>query len=634
MKKSLLALAGVAAIIVIAVAAIPLLVPPEKVKEQIAAQVKAATGRELVIAGAVDVSVLPSLSVKVTDVALSSPPGFAAKELVRLGALDLSLKLLPLFSGQIEVDNFVLIDPVFTLESDAKGRNNWSFETAGGGAESAPATGASFVKDIRLGDVGIRNGRLTYTDGKSGAAETLESINLRIGLTSLDAPLAVDGDMTWRKKPVGLVLEITNPRVVIAGSGETPLTVSLKAEPLTATFTGKLTGADMALDGSVDLASPSVRDLAAWSTGQPLDLPGTGLGPLSIKGHLAAKASKVTFTDAAIALDAIKSKGMFEVETGGARPMLRGKLDVEMLDLNPYLPPPAPAAPLEWSNDPIDASALRSADADFSLSAGGMKMRNITVGRSAVGLRLRGGRLATELKELAFYGGTGNGSVTIDGSQAGVGVEAAFSLKGVAAEPLLTDAADFKRLAGTAHTDAQVSGRGRTQREIVSSLAGKGSVTFANGAIKGLDVAGMVRNITSAFTGQSEKQQTDFAEMSGTYTIANGIVSNKDLSLLAPVLRVSGAGTVDLPNRTVKYRVEPKLAGTLEGQGGKLDVGGLMVPVIVEGPWDKLSYKPDLAAAAKGAAKSVLRGVIGGGDSPKPQLPSLKGLLPGFGKPK
>src|SRR5690606_19463616 len=125
-----------------------------------------------------------------------------------------------------------------------------------------------------------------------------------------------------------------------------------------------------------------------------------------------------------------------------------------------------------WSDAPIDASGLRAADADLALSAAGMKIRNINVGQSAVTLRLRNGRLTTTLSQLAFYGGSGSGSVVLDGSQAALGIEASFAMKGLQAEPFLTDAADFKRLSGTGNTDIQIAGRGRSQREIIASLSG------------------------------------------------------------------------------------------------------------------------------------------------------------------
>ena len=106
-------------------------------------------------------------------------------------------------------------------------------------------------------------------------------------------------------------------------------------------------------------------------------------------------------------------------------------------------------------------------------------------------------------------------------------------------------------------------------------------------------------------------------------TITDGIVRNQDLALKSPLLRVEGKGSVELPPRTVHYRVEPKAVASLEGQGGKSDVGGIQVPVIVEGPWDNLSYRPDLEAMLKGQAGKAINDAIGG------KAGGLGGLLGG-----
>ena len=55
---------------------------------------------------------------------------------------------------------------------------------------------------------------------------------------------------------------------------------------------------------------------------------------------------------------------------------------------------------------------------------------------------------------------------------------------------------------------------------------------------------------------------------------------------------ITGNGTVDLPDRTVDYHVTVSPAGAIG------------VPIAVTGPWDNLSYRPDLGAALQGAAKS------------------------------
>ena len=159
---------------------------------------------------------------------------------------------------------------------------------------------------------------------------------------------------------------------------------------------------------------------------------------------------------------------------------------------------------------------------------------------------------------------------------------------------------------------------------MVEALDGKGAVKFVDGAIKGINLAAMVRNVKAAFApgGASDAQKTDFAELSGTFRIDKGILTNSDLKLFNPLLRLSGAGTSDLPKRTVDYRIEPKLVGTLEGQGGAAEAKGIAVPVIIEGPWHDLSYRPDMAALVGEAAKD-----------PAKALEDAKETLRGLTKP-
>jgi AsmA protein len=169
-----------------------------------------------------------------------------------------------------------------------------------------------------------------------------------------------------------------------------------------------------------------------------------------------------------------------------------------------------------------------------------------------------------------------------------------------------------------------------------------------------------VRNVASAFQGGGgEDRKTDFAELSGTFRIRNGILRNDDLWLQAPIMRVAGSGQLDLAQRTVDYRVEPKAAASLKGQGGEREVAGLLVPVIVRGPWDDLSFTPDVGDLArralenpeavreqieqlgdvgksikKGGAEKALEGLLGGGqgegsksEGSDPAQKLLKGLF-------
>ena len=250
----------------------------------------------------------------------------------------------------------------------------------------------------------------------------------------------------------------------------------------------------------------------------------------------------------------------------------------------------------------------------------GIQVRKIKIGQSNLNVTLRNGTMVADLAKMALYDGLGKAKVTLDGSRKIPAIALTFDLSKFQALPFLTDAMALDRIEGTANADISVNGRGPSQRAIISSLNGSGKVQFLDGAIKGINLAAMLRNIKNAFLDPSAKQtqKTDFAELGGTYRIEKGILTNTDLSLKSPFLRVAGAGTVDLPRQSVNYRIEPKIVASTTGQGGNQDAGGLKVPVIISGPWANLSYKPDLAGAIGNIAKD-----------PSKALDAVKKLIPG-----
>jgi AsmA protein len=657
MKKLLVVVAAIVVLVIAAAVVVPMLVPLETYKQEVVQQVRNATGRDLRIGGEVKLSLFPSLALEVNDVAFANASWASTPDMAKLSRLDVALKILPLLSGKVEVDRFVLVDPVINLEIDKQGRPNWRFETATPaetkskqeGAEK-PATaksGAPALPELHFGDVRLVNGTVTYLDAAKQQRFAITAVNMTVSLPSLDDPLKADGELTWNGEAIDLNLGVENPRKLLAGT-TTPVALKVSSKPVSLSFQGEVTQAEpLRVNGTVTLDVPSVRKLAAW-TGHPLEVGGSGLEPFSLKGMLALNGPKLSFTGAEIALDEIKGEGEVSVDTGGAKPDIRAMLDVETLDLNPYLggkgetqaAEPAKAGtkkqePGDWSDDPIDLSALDTANADLSFSAAAIRFQEIKIGPSAVKVTLKDRVLITDLSRLELYGGNGHARLAVDGSGPVPAIKESFAISGVQAQPLLADAAGFDRLEGTAEAEMAATTRGRTEREMVQALKGSGAVKFSDGAISGINLAAMVRNASSAFldAGAGKAQKTDFAELSGTFTIQNGILKNDDLELVNPLLRLHGAGTVDLPLRTVDYRVEPKLVAALEGQGGTKEAEGITVPVVISGPWHDLSYRPDLsgvakeilknpekaAEAAKGALEGLKKGGDGGKDIPVPK---------------
>ena len=66
---------------------------------------------------------------------------------------------------------------------------------------------------------------------------------------------------------------------------------------------------------------------------------------------------------------------------------------------------------------------------------------------------------------------------------------------------------------------------------------------------------------------------------------------------------MAGAGDIDIGQSSMNYLAKTTLARTLEGQGGRNEVGGITVPVRITGPFAALKYTLDFGAMASEVVK-------------------------------
>jgi len=644
MKKLLIGLAVVVVIVVAAAFIVPGLIPLDTYKTQLSEQVKSATGRDLAIDGDVQLTILPNLAVTAEGVRFSNAPDGSEPEMATLESLRATVQLLPLLGGDIAIDEFVLVKPEILLEVDEQGRPNWQFgdatqpaadDTAAsdqtGGDQSGGGGAGSALSGLSLGDVRIVEGKITYIDRASGTREEITDLNLELSLPDIDSQFNAAGNFVLRGKEIGTELDVASLGQLMGGTA-TAVKAAVSSDLVSLTFDGEVTQAEApVVAGNIDLDVPSVRELIVFATpDQPFEAAEGTFGPFKVNGKLDMVGQKVSFQDAEITFDELVARGNMQVDNSAAVPRVTANVSTEFLDVTPYLGAADEGAagseqdtsgdggggePAGWSEDPIDLSGLKAANADISISTAGLKVNEIEIGQSALAILLEGGRLTANLTEMQLYGGNGTGQVVADGSGETPAVAAKFDLSGVEAEPLLTDAAQMDRLSGTLDGNLDVTGSGGSQKALVSALNGTSAFKFTNGAIQGVNIASMFRNISlDAITGSfSEAEKTDFAELSGSFQITNGIARNTDLLMQAPVLRMTGEGDIAMPTRTIDYLIKPKLVGTLEGQGGDAAPPGLTIPVRIQGSWDDPSYQPDMEAVLKGIAdpSKLLEGVEG-----------------------
>src|SRR5712675_2459374 len=165
-----------------------------------------------------------------------------------------------------------------------------------------------------------------------------------------------------------------------------------------------------------------------------------------------------------------------------------------------------------------------------------------------------------------------------------------------------------------------VKSAGNSQRAIMSNLNGTVFVVFQDGAIRGLNVAQMIRSLTSSTLSgwqENKEQATDLSQLSASFKIDKGQAQTTDLNLVGPLVKMTGVGTIDLGTKQIGFRVEPNLVLTTEGQGRLTDPVGLGIPVMISGPWGSPRIYPEMQGirdnpdAAYAKLKEMGKGLFG-----------------------
>jgi uncharacterized protein involved in outer membrane biogenesis len=247
-----------------------------------------------------------------------------------------------------------------------------------------------------------------------------------------------------------------------------------------------------------------------------------------------------------------------------------------------------------WRSEKLGLSALNDLNADLSLKIDQFAFENIRINAATVNLKLANGKLTAETKDLKAYGGGGTMTLGLDATGAH---RLSLVVNGLDAYSFLSDVAEFRTIEGKAAIALNLTASGNSERALISSLNGTAKFEFTNGALLGLSVTNMLRNLTTGvLTGWQYKQdsKTVFTKFSSNFEIAKGQAQTSDLRLNGPLISIGGAGTVDIPAQRLKFRVNPLMLASVEGQSGKNNMLGFPVPIAVTGPWAKPSFYPDI----------------------------------------
>lgn len=207
---------GVLLLALITIVILILLFDPNDYKDEIAAYVKANTGREIRFEGDLSLAFFPWFGLETGRIQLANQPQFGPDPFAGVDHAQVRVRLWPLLFKQVEVDTVRLDGVSVKLEQRADGSNNWQ-DLMGGPPAAAPApTDAKVitlslptftVKGVeinpgslftdpgnRIGSAHIENAEISLHDPKLNTTQTLSGIEATTGevrLASLQDPIAL-----------------------------------------------------------------------------------------------------------------------------------------------------------------------------------------------------------------------------------------------------------------------------------------------------------------------------------------------------------------------------------------------------------------------------------------------------------
>jgi AsmA protein len=698
LKKVLIVLAVLMLVVIVAVVTLVAVVDVDHYKPRIEQAVHDKLDRTLKFDGKLSLSVFPTIALSLPPTTLSEH-GSNAPFLTLQGAR-VSLALLPLLSGRLQAGTASLYGLRATIEQRADGTRNVDDLMGRSGpksavAETPSAPAAGGAPQFELGGIELADAEVVYRDDRSHNTVTVSKLNLRTGRLATRGSTPVDFSAsvaaTAPASNIDLSLKATVDIDLAAHafavraldahargrSAADQFDLSLMA-PKVAFSPERTTGEQVKLAASVsgdhqmrseleldDIAGTGDRLAVGKLTGD-LDLYSPALPEKSLKVKLDGSISMNSRAqDIAARLMAHfdETNATLRVDLHGfSAPRIGFDGNVDRLNLDRYLSASAVGSPSEArsakeraavkagagpgkAEDPkVDLSPLKSLDLSGELQIGALQVHNVKSEKVKIAVKSAGGHLDLAPLSANLYQGALSGSAKVDANTNRV--SANLALSNISIEPLVKDLTGRDLIEGHGGVKLDITTAGSTVGAMRHALGGSASLGLHDGAIRGINIAQKLRDVKAALAGGAaqtgaadENQQTDFSELTATFTIKNGVATNNDLQAKSPLLRVNGAGTIDIGAGALDYTVQASVVATPGAQGGGDLAGlrGVTVPVQLSGPFASLSYRLDWNALARQAAKAKvgeqLKNLLGGKLKQGAQTPdqnlsdTLKSLL-------
>lgn len=573
-------------------------------REEIVARVKEATGRELVIAGQMDLQVGLTPVVTLEQVSMANAAWAGASEMAQVRRIAVAVSLPALLRGDLEIRQLTLIEPTLRLARNAEGKGNWELGPRAG--EQRPQ-GDGLPKLPALDSLLIENARVSYTS--PSRSHRVEIMVPRAEAERNEAGgLALTLDGAYQTTEFTLNGEAGSLETLLAPGQRYPVDLRLATEGAEAEFAGHLDPGDGTL--RPDLRVSISGDLAVFRP---------PLAAMPAQGSYAVN-GRVTGVEGGFQVEGLEARlgesdlsGGLTLRLDGPRPRLSGaltaaRLDVAALWANAAVDPmgvPVEQPEPEGSDVQVfpaialPFSALNALDAGVDLRIGALRLAQ-GLSLSAVEGRvvLEDGRLSLDPLRAEVNNAPLRLALTVDAAVSPAEISLDAEGEGIDYGRLMSDTGVTARVSGAADVSATLRGTGETPRALAETLAGSLSLDGGEGRLEHRLLDAASTDVTRALAPWREAgDDLRLNCVVARFDIEQGVMQSRALLADTQAATLGGEGAVSLRDERFDLRLVP--------HSKSASLMSLAVPVRLEGPLHDPHLAPDAAGAARAGALAI-----------------------------
>lgn len=668
-KWTILSIVVLVAVLIGAVGLIIATLDPNDYKDEIAAQVKETTGRELTLAGDINWSVFPWLGLSLGEASLSNAQGFGDQAFASLEQVEVHVALMPLFKKDVHAQEITVKGLTLNLEKNKAGKDNWSDLSQPSEKESKPKDNASESGkpeasgiSVDIKGIKIENARLSYNDAQAGQKLEISPFNLRTDALKLGEPVNVVSDLKLDHNGLLIALDLAgkinaNPETgqyklsdfvvrqefsgeqIPGGQQSGVLRMDVDANTSTQVIAIEKLSADligMSLQGKMQVAqfmdkprysgqlSSNTFNLRQLMEKLGQALPETSksdaLGSTSLSVDFNGDTQQVAVKPIVLKLDQSTLQGEAALKDF-ANQAITFDLSIDRLNLDHYLPEtsekaPAPATPdapagdkEPPTNDRIElpVEMIKSLNIDGTARVDTLTAQKLTFSQASVTLSANKGLVKIAPLSANAYQGNAKINASLDVRKKTPAYKADVDLGGVQSGDILKALFDDPYLSGIANFSANIATSGNTVSELKKGLNGSFKAKFSEGTIKGSNLSAKILDARNFVRKLEGKSMLENKVSDSTrFSIMTATGSIKNGILNNPDLSLVAPLFSARGNGKVNLG-DDSLDYTLNlGRPPSEGKENYFIPLQIKGPFSDLKFKLAADEAAKKYAKDEL----------------------------